>query len=313
MKKRYLLLFAVFLLAFGALFTLLSAAPLQQRPRDYLEISVITRESDSSIWASIRQGMEQAANDFDVELRLVTLTETNSVSEQRMLLSREAKGGADALILAPADPDALGDAVAEAGIPVVTMQAPVGNAPCISVDNVAMGGELARSMLPRLRTGDRVVLLSVFPGGGAVAGRAAGARRALEEQGVAVEELWLPGGRSAMGEALSGLLSDPPELVIALEPAALEGAVRVFQGLESAPALCGIGSTSLIVSCLEKKLIEAIAAQNDFAAGYLAIDAAVAAAEGRPLSPAEPIGFSIVRQETMYLPENQKLLFPFVR
>ena len=100
MKKRYLLLFAVFLLAFGALFTLLSAAPLQQRPRDYLEISVITRESDSSIWASIRQGMEQAANDFDVELRLVTLTETNSVSEQRMLLSREAKGGADALILA---------------------------------------------------------------------------------------------------------------------------------------------------------------------------------------------------------------------
>ena len=129
MKKRYLLLFAVFLLAFGALFTLLSAAPLQQRPRDYFEISVVTRESDSSIWASIRQGMEQAANDFDVELRLVTLTETNSVSEQRMLLSREAKGGADALILAPADPNALEDAVAEAGIPVVTMQAPVGNAP----------------------------------------------------------------------------------------------------------------------------------------------------------------------------------------
>lgn len=140
MKKRYLLLFAVFLLAFGALFTLLSAAPLQQRPRDYFEISVVTRESDSSIWASIRQGMEQAANDFDVELRLVTLTETNSVSEQRMLLSREAKGGADALILAPADPNALEDAVAEAGIPVVTMQAPVGNAPCISVDNEAMAG-----------------------------------------------------------------------------------------------------------------------------------------------------------------------------
>ena len=41
MKKRYLLLFAVFLLAFGALFTLLSAAPLQQRPRDYFEISGI--------------------------------------------------------------------------------------------------------------------------------------------------------------------------------------------------------------------------------------------------------------------------------
>lgn len=209
MKKRYLLLFAVFLLAFGALFTLLSAAPLQQRPRDYFEISVVTRESDSSIWASIRQGMEQAANDFDVELRLVTLTETNSVSEQRMLLSREAKGGADALILAPADPNALEDAVAEAGIPVVTMQAPVGNAPCISVDNEAMGRELARSMLPRLRTGDRVVLLSIFPGEGAVAGRAAGAETGARAAGC--------GGGGAVasrrpgrdGGGPSGLLSDP--------------------------------------------------------------------------------------------------------
>lgn len=98
-----------------------------------------------------------------------------------------------------------------------------------------MGRELARSMLPRLRTGDRVVLLSIFPGEGAVAGRAAGAKQALAQQGVAVEELWLPGGRGAMGEALSGLLSDPPELVIALEPAALEGAVRVFQGLGKRP------------------------------------------------------------------------------
>lgn len=85
------------------------------------------------------------------------------------------------------------------------------------------------------------------------------------------------------------------------------------RGWKAPPPSAESGSTSLIVSCLEKKLIEAIAAQNDFAAGYLAIDAAVAAAEGRPLSPAEPIGFSIVRQDTMYLPENQKLLFPFVR
>ena len=74
-----------------------------------------------------------------------------------------------------------------------------------------------------------------------------------------------------------------------------------------------MGSTSLIVSCLERGLIEAIAAENDFAAGYLAIEAAVAAATGRSGPAAAPVAFSIVRRETMYLPENQKLLFPFVR
>ena len=50
MKKRYLLLFAVFLLAFGALFTLLSGAS-PTRSKGFLEISVITRESESSLWA----------------------------------------------------------------------------------------------------------------------------------------------------------------------------------------------------------------------------------------------------------------------
>lgn len=179
--------------------------------------------------------MEQAANDFDVELRLVTLTETNSVSEQRMLLSREAKGGADALILAPADPDALGDAVAEAGIPVVTMQAPVGNAPCISVDNEAMGGELARSMLPRLRTRrpGRAALGLSRRGRCRRTGRRreAGARGTGRGGGGAVASRWPE--RDGGGPFRASLRS--PRAGHRTGTGRARGSVRVFQGLESAP------------------------------------------------------------------------------
>ncbi len=312
MKKRYLLLFAVFLLAFGALFTLLSAAPPGSTGRSYLQISVITRESDSSVWASIRQGMEQAANDLDVELRLVTLSEANSLEEQKQLLAREAQGGADALILSPIDPEALAESADNADVPVIMIGALVDSYPSITPDNEAMGRSIALAMLPRLAPGGRVVLLSVAPGRGAVGDRAKGAAEALRGAGIIAEELLLSGVRTTMSEALGELMRQPPELIIALEPVALEAAARAAQGIKNAPDLCGIGSTGPIVSWLERGAIEAIAAQNDFAAGYLAISAAVNTVAGRPVA-GDPIGFSIIRRDTMYLPENQKLLFPFVR
>lgn len=312
MKKRYLLLFAVFLLAFGALFTLLSTAPVP-RGAGFLEISVIARESDSSVWASTKQGMEQAAKDLDVELRLLMLSEPNNVEEQRQLLTREAQGGADALILSPADPGALTEAVSEVGLPLVIIGAELGPYPSISADNQAMGRSIALEMLPRLSPGSRVVLLAVAPGKGAVEERALGAIDALRGADIHAELALVPGSKAAMSEVLALLMEDPPDLIIALEPVALEAAVRASQGVAKGPLLCGIGSTNLIVSYLERGTVKAIAAQNDFAMGYLAIEAAVKAAGNRQAVAGDSIGFSIIRQDTMYLPQNQKLLFPFVR
>ena len=50
-----------------------------------------------------------------------------------------------------------------------------------------------------------------------------------------------------------------------------------------------------------------------FAAGYLAVGAAVRAAQGQGPFQIEPLEFVMVRQENMYNPENQKLLFPVTR
>lgn len=314
MRKRYLLLLGVFVLALAALYSLLSAAPFQ-REWSYLELSVIARESDSSVWTSVRQGMEQAAYDLDAELRFVFPTESNNAAEQRALLKREAAGGADALILIPADPQTLSETAAEIrkDLPLITMESPVGSEPCIFADNAAIGRALASEMLPGLRAGDQVVLLSVAPSAGAVRERLDGAVETMRAAGIEPQLLQLPGTRSEMEQLLSQLLQEPPMLVIALEPLALEAAVRAFSAAAQPPALCGVGSTNLIVASLEKGQIQAIAAQNDFAAGYLAVQTAVQSVRQSVPSSGEQIGFSIVQPETMYLPENQKLLFPFVR
>ena len=75
---------------------LLATEPAKVRARqEPVEISVILRETESGTWSATRQGMEQAAMDLNVELRVLTLSRENDAEEQRDLLEREVASGAD--------------------------------------------------------------------------------------------------------------------------------------------------------------------------------------------------------------------------
>lgn len=101
-----------------------------------------------------------------------------------------------------------------------------------------------------------------------------------------------------------------PKAVIAFEAAALTEMAELSRGEEAFPLLYGCGSTAGIAAALEKGRVTAIAAVNVFSAGYLAVEAAAKLARHESWTGASSVGFSIVRQETMYSSDNQKLLFP---
>ena len=69
-------------------------------------------------------------------------------------------------------------------------------------------------------------------------------------------------------------------------------------------------SDEAFAAALEKGRVTAIAAVNVFSAGYLAVEAAAKLARHESWTGASSVGFSVVRQETMYSSDNQKLLFP---
>ena len=93
MKRRVLLQLGIPLLILCALFLLLAyPADRTLRPQPLLEVSVILRETDASLWTNARQGMEQAAMDLDVELRFLTPAQNNDAAQQAELLKREASG-----------------------------------------------------------------------------------------------------------------------------------------------------------------------------------------------------------------------------
>ena len=124
MSRKVLLQLVLPLIGLSVLFWLLAFAPGDKHHQPaLLEMSVILRDGDGNV-SAMRKGMEQAAKDLNVELRFLTPAEDNSAVEQVQLLEHEVSGAAPAILLIPADREALGEAavsvsaaLCEAGLP----------------------------------------------------------------------------------------------------------------------------------------------------------------------------------------------------
>lgn len=142
--------FAMIFLVFAVLAILLNRERFfpKQESEPY-EISVIIRGKNTESWTTIRQGVDQAARDLNAEVSFIALSNENSAEEQVMLLEREIRNGAQAVVIAPANSDDLRLPVEQAQkkVPVVAMQSTVESMkdlPCVSCDNYALGAAIAK-------------------------------------------------------------------------------------------------------------------------------------------------------------------------
>lgn len=311
MTRKTLLWLVLPLLGLSILFCLLAFAPndLKGQP-ELLEMSVILREGDGAA-STMRKGMEQAAADLNVELRFLTLSTDNSAEEQALLLEREATGNVSAILLVPVDREIIGDAVSSAAdkttvVAVETGMTAWGASADVCMDYTALGEAIGVAALSGVPQGGLVLLLDSLPGDNGIRERLEAAKTLLRREGRQVRVFqWKPGD-----ETLTDILQiERPDAVIAFEASALSKAAMLI-GEKEMPLLYGCGSTPDIADALERGRITAIAAVNVFSEGYFAVQIAAAAARHQPQSEVPVIAFSVVRKETMYQSENQKLLFP---
>lgn len=312
MSRKAWLQLVLPLIGLSVLFWLLAFAPGEKRHQPpLLELSVILRDGDGAV-STMRKGMEQAAQDLNVELRFLIPAEDNSAVQQAQLLEREVAGAAPAVLLIPADREALGDAVSAAAgkttlVTVETDMTAWGAAASITMDHQALGAALGAAALNGVPEGGTVLLLDSLPGDNGIRERMEAAKAVLEREGRQARVYkWDPDTTS-----LPDILRiERPRAIIAFEAAALADVAELSRGEDTFPLLYGCGSTSGIAAALEKGRVTAITAVNVFSAGYLAVEAAAALARHEDWTAAAPVAFSIVRQETMYDSDNQKLLFP---
>lgn len=265
-----------------------------------LSLSVLLRETDSAGWTTARQGMEQAADELGAELRFLTLTSPNDSGEQAESLRREVEAGADALVVVPADPLSLTQALDQlpGHCPMVSLESSVeGFSAAAAPDNALLGRSLAQTLFQDW-DGGTVLLWNSSPASTGVCARLEAAREFLNAQDVPTKTV------TELPEA-----EDIFRWAMTFEPSATRQAADRNSRLEAPLSLYGVGSATAIIVHLEKGAITALAAWNDYAAGYLSVHQAINAIQGEKTD-LGPLPFSILRGEDIYEPENQKLLFP---
>lgn len=296
------------LVALGAAMAASSILPRDTgRTAEPTEVSVVIRESDSTLWANTRLGMEQAAAELQTELRFLTLPQANDPEAQLQVLRWEGEQGADALVVVPADPAALSLSLIEAPLnrPLVSMESPMeGAALTVAPDNGALGRALAMAALEDWRSGAVLLLCGSRPGTGPAL-RAEAARQTLLQAGIRVQWADL----AEEGDLRQLLESADAAAVLVFEPALTEQVSALKESLGLEASLYGVGVTAAVAARLERGSIAAVAAWSDFVAGYLAVERAVSTARGQE-EPMEQLPFFVVRGDEIYDPEYQKLLFP---
>lgn len=266
-----------------------------------VEISILLRQGDSEVFSTARQGMEQAAEDLGAELRFLTLEAEDDGINQVELLRRQAEMDVDAAVVIPADCTALEQLLDDwQGLPVVTLESQVAGAQAfVGIDDEAVGRMLAQQVAGSCPASGRVLLADAFPGCAGPSRRLESAKQTLKTAGFAPEvcsELTV--------EALEGAAA-----VLCFEPVSLEQAAALAAQCEAAPLVYGAGVSASVVASLETGGIAAAIAWSDYAAGYLAVSQAAAAARGEQAE-SQTLPVTLVKEGETYDKDHQKLLYP---
>ncbi len=303
-KKNALIQLGILgLLGLGVILTLiLPDLPTTSSQQSLVEISLFLQEADMALSSNTRLGMEAAAMDYGGELRFITPATDITQQSQLDNILREVEGGADALVVAPVDA-ALGEALGEIDIPVVTMESQLeGDALFLSPDNSIIGALLAQAVLGDTQEGDSILILDSAEG-----------RTGISDRLDALIQTLVLGGRNVRICSLEevDILATTVSAIVAVddETTLQLASWQVSQTISH--AIYGVGGTTEIASYLERGVLEATVAWSDYAVGYLAVQNAIQMALNQPIT-TTTILITVIRGETIYDTDNQKMLFPVV-
>ncbi|MCC8027340.1 MAG: substrate-binding domain-containing protein [Clostridium sp.] len=293
---------------------------IKEKKAEIYPVSVIINHTNDEYFQNYKKGMEQAAREYNADVRFITMYEAGSGAGQMELAEREAREGAAAIILAPAR--AYGDgweletlAYACPFIllgPQVEEDLPVCS---ISVDERAAGAMLGKAIAEQPGSASTVYVFTQGIGRGACRQVYGGLVSALREEGCQVllcdkeegqdfgsklEELIYPGSGKITAAAL-----DIESLT------ELSGIIGGRSGYpEHVAGLYGVGSSTYVLNQMDKGLIKGVVAYSSYDEGYLSIKQAVEAARQGAKKESITLEAFYIEKEDIHSSKFEKMLYP---
>ena len=284
---------------------------------------VLKTETDvAEFWGMLLSGVERAAEEYNVKLKVLTSPTETAIDTQIELIRQTVAEKPDVMILTAADYDRCAEATEEAiaaGISVVAVDTDVnaeGRACYVGSDNYEMGLEMGQQMASYLPEGGKVAVIQHMLTTTTGIDRTRGVIDALTKAGnIEILGSFCCDNSIDRARALTQeLLEQEPDIsgFVCTNEVCNVGAANalVELGMGGKVFVVGCDNSQRQIAFLEQNIIQAIVTQRPFNMGYIAVQQAVGAASGEKSEDFVEVPCVLITRENMYTQENQKLLFP---
>ena len=269
-------------------------------------VSVIVNDSNNDRWIAMREGLEQAAKDDDIQLNYVSTGVFASEDEEKALIEREVENGADGIIVqlvSSEDTYAVFEKI-DSSVAVMLLETDAVSETVLQ----DYGDSLSEKKIGILSGNQNQLSMQQ---------RLGSVKKLLEDENI--EPVWILSGQ---GENLSSELvtkqaDEPVDILITLGNAETETAVDYLQADTSYKRqfmIYGEGCSDKTVYYLDKGIIKSLVVPNEFNMGYQSVHT-IAEQIKYKFSSAESttVDSLVINRQNLYDEENQKTLFPIVQ
>ena len=263
-----------------------------EAPADDIEIAVVLKTLASEYWGYVKNGCDQAAEELGIKVTVVGPGAESDIEGQVSMIEQQIGAGVDAIVCAPNDAGAAGNALQAAldqGIPVLAVDTNVGieGQTCfvgtMNDEAAYQGGIWA---IDTLGTDIKAVVIYGQEGDNTSNLRRAGYEKACEEKGVEVLAA-LSGQNTTDGatKTMEDMISahgDAIDVVFCHNDDTAVGAMNACKsaGITDITIVGFDGNKSAVELIIAGETVKATVAQQPTAMGYEVVKAAYAAING---------------------------------
>jgi ribose transport system substrate-binding protein len=277
----------------------------------------------------MKLGADAAAREFNVDIVFEAPDNEDDVGGQiklvKEVLGEKGDKKIDAMILAASDYNNLVGVTEQAydmSIPVVIVDSEVNTnkySTYIATNNLDAGKKLGNMVVSRVGKNCSIAIMSFVKGTRSAEQREEGLLEEISAYPgikVAAKEYCLSDTKLA-NQLTKKIIRQNPEIkaIAALNSIASMGVAQAIDemGQSGKIKVIAFDSTPQEIDYLEKGTIDVMIIQNPFNMGYLGVKNAVDAINEKSLDRYFDTKIKIIDRNNMMLPENQRMLFPFVK
>lgn len=301
--------------------------PVQLRTEEeaVTRVSMIVKMDHGDYWNTVKMGADVAAKEYNVKLDFIAPDNENDYKGQIALMEQSIQKGTDAIILSASDYMALAQVTDQAsyhGIPVLSMDAEVASTKVktyIGANNYEAGQKAAERLVELTGTKGEIGIVNFVKGARNADQREEGFTDYIARYPeLKVADIQYCGSDEGLADMLTRrMISKFPDLkgIVALNAEASIGVGKAidYLGYGGKIKMIAFDNPPEMLEKLQEGTVQAMVVQNPYSNGYLAVSSAVQLAEGKSVLERFDTGTKVIDLNNMLWPDNQKLLFPFVK